>query len=198
MRKILIALIPLLVLCIPIFFATPYAQGLFGNIHNPIESSVISTDLLSGKAKVYVDGKFLQNAPFKFVSVSPGSHTITMIRDGHYATFSRSMEFLPGTDTYIYWNLGPTADSSSGFITYFIKDYAHNTALYFKTRDAQITLNGKNVGTGDLLVDTVRPMMYSVHISKRGYEPITLQVHPQVGYILVVESQLFKIPFKAS
>lgn len=89
------------------------------------ESAGISVKSLSGEVKVFVDDREVGTAtasqdPLSATDIPAGQHKVRLVRSsnpaGFYTEFSRIVNFEPGVDTVISYDLGPSSEFSEGHV----------------------------------------------------------------------------------
>ncbi len=171
---------------------------------------------LGGDMKVYLDSeeKGIVKSQDPYLEVFPvdiGDHVVKLERvssqEGFYDYFEKEILFEKGFDTVISWEIGPTEESSSGWILYaqssnekkgnallnISSDIETCNVVLNNTQEMETPINNEAIGLDS---------QYNIKISKEGFQDLEFQILPEDqearnrldGYILYVEVNLYKIP----
>jgi hypothetical protein len=186
---------------------------LFGVKNNYASLKVYS---LAGNMKLYIDEeeKGLVKRDEQFLEIFPislGEHNIKLIReasnDEFYLNFEKIIKFEKGFDTVLSWEIGPTEDSSSGWILYAQNNNtdANNALLNLECRpdDCKVDIDSKEEYLGSIKDMTLGlETQHYFKVSKDGYQDLEFHILPEdensrkslKGYTLYIEVYLYKIP----
>ncbi|MBN2016164.1 hypothetical protein JW766_05005 [Candidatus Dojkabacteria bacterium] len=171
---------------------------------------------LGGNMKVILDGeeKGTVRSEDPYLEIFPvevGNHTVELEREseagGFYVDFKREIRFEKGFDTVISWEIGPTEDSSSGWILYAQKTTGEDGKILVNLTcdpgncEVQIDDQEKRqapLSDQELSIDS----QHTIKASRYGYQDLEFQVLPEedsaraqlAGYVLFLEVNLYKIP----
>ena len=171
---------------------------------------------LGGDMEVYLDdeSKGIVRAQDSFLEVFPievGEHSVKLIREESegefYPGFKRVILFEKGFETVISWEIGPTYDSSSGWILYAKKMVGDEDYAYLNIRcepeDCSLQENdGDNMEAPISDLELSLDSRHSYRVSGYGYQDLEFQILPEEeearlklgGYDLFLEVNLYKIP----
>lgn len=171
---------------------------------------------LGGDMKVYLDNEEKgiiksQDPYFEVFPVDIGSHSVKLVRvssqEGFYSPFEREIVFEKGFDTVISWEIGPTEESSSGWILYAqSSNEKKGSALLNISSDIEscnVVLNNSQEMKTPISNESIGlDSQYNIKVSKEGYQELEFQILPEDqearnrldGYILYVEVNLYKVP----
>lgn len=171
---------------------------------------------LGGDMKIYIDGdeRGVVREEDTYVEIFPvtlGEHEVSLKRvatmDGFYQEFSREVSFVKGFDSSISWELGPTVDSSSGWILYANKrnGAGNEVTLNVLCKPTDCSLILDDTETKPIATTTFSVSLDSQHkikVEREGYQPLEISFLPDdeqtrsklKDYELFLEVNLYKIP----
>lgn len=172
---------------------------------------------LGGDMKVFIDGEERGIAKEKesYLEVFPvsiGEYEVKLVREasveGFYSDFTRRINFEKGFDTVISWEIGPTEESSSGWVLYargtsIPQEGATLINLNCHPESCNLKINGESdlqapIYHKELTLD----QQYTIQASMDGYQDLEFQILSEEsearskleGYELFFEVNLYKIP----
>jgi hypothetical protein len=190
-------------------------KGLLG-LEKPEGLSGLTVYSLAGTMEVYVDSEFQGEAspstsPYEIDAIDPTEHKIELVRKGteedSYFKFSRTLNFQPGINSILSYELGPTKEFSAGYIFYASSKgslESKTTILINSNPDgAKVSMDDVSIGNTpirNLEVDVSKT--HKLKFEADGYEPLEFEILPTnqkdrdklKGYDLVVETNLFRLP----
>jgi len=190
-----------------------YKDKLLGSNNNYSSLKIYS---LGGDMKIYLDneekGVIKNQDPYlEIFPIDIGSHSVKLERiasqEGFYPYFERNIDFEKGFDTVISWEIGPTDESSSGWILYAQSSNKKEGNAFLnissKIDDCKVLLNNTE-GIETPIIDKAIGLdsQYHIKVSKEGYQELEFQILPEDqearnrldGYVLYVEVNLYKLP----
>jgi hypothetical protein len=186
-------------------------------IQSPEQFGSLKVKSLSGDIDVFVDGEFKDTASaddsdfLEIVPISPGEHTIRMVRrdEPGFPEVIRKLNFEPGADVVVAYEMGPSESFSEGHILYARKSFENKgkpQLEIFSTPDnTKVTLDGTYLGQAplkDIELDT--NSKHKLKFEKDGYDPLEIDIFPDTqadrdklkDMILTLEINLFERPVK--
>ncbi|MDD3647360.1 MAG: PEGA domain-containing protein [Candidatus Dojkabacteria bacterium] len=171
---------------------------------------------LGGDMKVFVDGaeKGTVLSDTTYLEIFPievGKHEVKLVRiasnDIFYEEFLETISFEKGFDTVISWELGPTEESTSGWILYARRNVSavDDVKLNVESdpKGAQIKLDGGEASYSPLVNFALsHDKQHNLIISEEGYQTMELPILPEDeeernllrGYDLFLDIDLYKLP----
>lgn len=171
---------------------------------------------LGGDMEVYLndESKGVVRSEDPYLEVFPvrvGEHKVRLVREatieGFYPDFERVIKFEKGFDTVISWEVGPTEQSSSGWILYAQKMSGSKgvTLLNISCNPEDCNINKDGEESQEAPISNMELMLDDQHTfkaSREGYQDLEFQVLPEDkearskldGYVLYLEVNLYKIP----
>lgn len=171
---------------------------------------------LAGEMKIYIDGEEegLVNANESYTEIfpiSPGEHEVMLERVGttdlFYENFKKKIVFEKGFDVSISWEIGPTPESSSGWVLW-AQDSGEE--LGHATMEIVCVPEDCGVHIDDEIIEDLPITQYqlslekqhNINVSKEGYQSLEFTVLPEDedtrrkidGYRLFVEVNLYQLP----
>jgi hypothetical protein len=189
--------------------------NLFG-IDSNEKYSTLKVKSIQGAVSIYVDeelkGTASDNSDFAEINpIIPGEHTITLKKEsnGNYYQFVRKVNFEPGLDVVVAYDLGPSQVFSEGHILYTRKNFLNlknpRLSVYSSPEDASVYLDDVLVGVTvlkDLELD--KAIQHKLRFEKKGYDTMEILILPEnlvdreklANYDIVLEVNLFLQPVK--
>ncbi|MEI7604420.1 MAG: hypothetical protein WCJ19_05370 [bacterium] len=167
-------------------------------------------------ADIYVDGSKIgsssKDKSLFYTKIDPGKRRIKIIKiNDDSVKYENDIIFEKGTKTTVQWDFGPTSETSSGIVRYFIKKIGDKNKIRVisLTQKSEIFVDGTLNNDGIIEADGID---HNIEVSKEGYlsKNITLSLANKTSgssqissqdkekyddYDLVVEFTLFQIPF---
>lgn len=175
---------------------------------------------LSGEVEIYIDNELQGTANAQdtdFSEITPvmvGEHLISLKRkgaDNKSYVMTKKLNFEPGVDVVIAYDLGPNEYFSEGHILYSRKNYSlQNDVLLNITMNpqaAEIYLDGTLIGTAPLNnIELDNSKQHKLKFVKTGYDPLEITILPEkqdardklLGLTLDLEVNLFAQPIKVT
>lgn len=216
LKKIVFILFLLIVILLLAVFA-PWERlsGLDNLLHikKAEKYSSLKVYSLGGDMNVSIDGeeKGISNFDKSYLEItpiSPGDHQVVLKRistsDSFYTDFEKNIYFEEGFDVVISWEIGPSEESSSGWILSAEK-YQENSienSSYLIFSSAPENIDVKIDGTD--IADTIDlSNRHLVVCSSPGYQNLEFEVLPEdedsrlklKDYKLELYVKLYKLPF---
>jgi hypothetical protein len=189
--------------------------NLFG-IDSSEKFATLKVKSIQGTISIYVDdelkGSASDNSEFAEINpITPGEHTITLKREnnGNYYQFVRKVDFEPGLDVVLAYDLGPSQYFSEGHILYtrknFLKSNNPSLSVYSSPEDVSVYMDDILVGTTvikDLELD--KKIQHKLRFEKKGYDTMEITILPEnivdreklSNYDIILEVNLFLQPVK--
>lgn len=173
---------------------------------------------LAGEIEIFVDDELLGTANAEDVDfseitpVSIGEHTIVLKRKDDadkYFVMTKKLNFEPGVDVVIAYDLGPNEYFSEGHVLFSRKNFsaANDVLLNISVNPvaANIFVDGIQVGTAplnDIKLDITK--QHKLKFEKVGFDPLEITILPEkqedrdklMGLTLDLEVNLFAQPIK--
>jgi hypothetical protein len=179
--------------------------------------SLLKVYSLGGDMHVYVDDEDKgvvqeQDSYLEVFPITSGEHEVKLVReastDGFYKEFVRRINFEKGFDTVIGWEIGPTEESSSGWILYaqessVLKGGVTRINLNCKPSDCNVDINDEDSLTAPISqMEISLDKQYTFKASKEGFQDLEFQALPEdqearaklEGYELFFDVNLYRIP----
>ena len=178
--------------------------------------STLKVKSIQGSISIYVDdelkGTASDNSDFAEINpITPGEHTITLKKEsnGNYYQFARKVNFEPGLDVVLAYDLGPSQLFSEGHILYTRKNFLNTTnprlSVYSSPEDISVYLDDNLIGT-TVLKDTEldKAVQHKLRFEKKGYDTMEIVILPEnmadreklKNYDIILEVNLFLQPIK--
>jgi hypothetical protein len=218
MKKLVIILLSLIIaILLAIFFPWDIFDGLKDKLFDSSgEVASLKVYSLGGDIKVFIDSEEkgivkTEDAYLEIFPIETGIHEVKLSRvskdESFYEPLQRSISFVKGFETIISWELGPTEESSSGWILY--AQESENKLGYAKL---DITCSNDPC---DVLIDDERKLLTPIvseelkldkqhifKVSKDGYQDLDFEVLSEEsedrqqldGYELFLNVNLYEIP----
>jgi len=173
-------------------------------------------NLYTGTVSIYVDdelkGTATDNSDFAEINpITPGEHTIALKKEsnGNYYQFVKKVNFEPGLDVVVAYDLGPSQLFSEGHILYTRKNFLSiknpRLSVYSSPEETSVFLDDILVGTTvikDLELD--KSVQHKLRFEKKGYDTMEIIILPEnlvdreklSNYDIVLEVNLFLQPVK--
>lgn len=142
---------------------------------SPLNGSISVTSTPSG-ATVAIDGSNIQTTPYTYPEVIPGSHTVTISKDG-YTPYTTTITVASGAESVVSAVLNPV--STTGSLT--VNTYPWG---------AVIILNDVVYGITPAHFDAIPTGTYTMKLAKFGYQPVTRTIEISSGKESTVEVAL--------
>jgi len=171
---------------------------------------------IQGTVSIYVDdelkGTATDNSEFAEINpITPGEHTISLKKEsnGNYYQFVRKVNFEPGLDVVVAYDLGPSQLFSEGHILYTRKNFLNTKnprlSVYSSPEETSVFLDDILVGATvikDLELD--KSVQHKLKFEKNGYDTMEILILPEnlvdreklSNYDIVLEVNLFLQPVK--
>lgn len=209
MKKYLLIILIALLLTIPIsvlifsrsekdlLSMLPFAKDLYTK-----SSLTISTD--KGVASVNIDGEDMGETPLELTDMEPGSHTVTLTRDGgegsdFYKSHTFFVDLQPNTEAIIDIEIGPN-DNLSGYVLFYTPTPSSREEGFFtingNPEEALLNIDGKFYAALPISAESIKPGDYNFEIEKEGYESTDFPVIIREGLNLNITTYLMPIPIK--
>lgn len=171
---------------------------------------------LGGDMDIFIDGEqkgtVLETESYlEIFPVNVGEHNVVLKRkaslDGFYEEFRRNILFEKGFDVVISWEIGPTDESSSGWLLYAQQVSTDSEEIPVNIRctpeDCMLLVDEKtedSILTEGLTLNV--NSQHSVKATKEGYQDLDFLLFPEEdvarqrlkGYELFLEINLYQIP----
>ena len=189
--------------------------NLFG-INSANKYSILKVKSLHGDLSVYIDDQLkataTDNTDFTEISpITPGEHKITLKKqnNGNYYQFERKVNFEPGLDVVLAYDLGPSQLFSEGHLLYSRKNFLNlanpRLTIYSSPDNVEVYIDGNLVGNTvikDIELDISK--QHNMKFIKKGYDTIEMTLLPELqsdrdklkNYDLIFEVNLFTQPIK--
>lgn len=173
---------------------------------------------LAGNIDIFIDeqnmGSVTADDEFaEITTISKGEHLIQLKRltekEGIYYELSRKLNFEPGVEVVIAYDLGPSEEFSEGHILYtapnFNKDSAPDLNIISEPDDVAVFLDDSQIGTTPLKeLELDISKQHKVRFEKQGYDTLEFILLPESqeardklkGLSLQLEVNLFLQPMK--
>ncbi|HWQ64068.1 MAG TPA: PEGA domain-containing protein [Methanospirillum sp.] len=142
---------------------------------SPLNGSISVSSTPSG-ATVAIDGSDIQTTPHTYPEVIPGSHTVTVSKDG-YTPYTTPVTVASGAESVVSAVLNQV--STTGSLT--VDTYPWGAA---------IILNGVVYGITPAHYDAIPTGTYTMQLAKFGYQPVTQTIEISSGKESKVEVAL--------
>lgn len=182
---------------------------------NPANRSGLSRLIFStteGEYKIYLNNTVLGETTNTektkiFNTINPGQNTLKIERksdNNFYFTFIKEITFLPATEVSISWVSGPTLESSSGVIKYFVLNQEDTATVEFITfpSNSMIVNDEKQLPEKTIKVSDGNKRVYTIS-NGQGFETKEVEISLTTDesnktikeFKLIVEVYLYKQPF---
>jgi len=209
--KRIIIIIILLVLLIILAVVIPWRE--FININSDDKPSLLKIYPLKGDIDIFIDDEFKgtvfeSDVYGEFFPLKNGYHKVKIEKNSNkefYTFFEKEIWFEGGFDTVISWELGPTYESSSGWILYSKKgsdDKKTILNLVCEPKNCDILVNEEKLNSPINSYEINRDNQYHIKASYPSYYPLEFNLLPEdnvlreelEGYELFVEVKLYQYP----
>jgi len=178
------------------------------------EYSSLKIYSLRGDMHIFIDGEergvvHEEDSYFEVFPLQAGKHTVMLKREssheGFYKDFEREFVFEKGIDSVISWELGPTEDTSSGWLLY-AKPSSHDDMSRVRTHflctpeNCGITIDGSELKEGEDSFDLTLDSSHIINVHQEGYQTLEFEVLSEEknailsGYELFIEIVLYRLP----
>lgn len=174
---------------------------------------------LGGDMKVFVDGEETgtvreDDAFLEIVPITAGDHEVKLVREathgGFYEDFVRVINFEKGFDTAVSWAIGPSVESSSGWILFAQQKASEKSGftqinLSCKPSDCNITMDNEVEYTAPISrMELSLDKQHTFKAKSSGFQDLEFLVLPEEeedrnmleGYELFFEVNLYQIPIE--
>jgi hypothetical protein len=173
---------------------------------------------LAGELEIYVDDELkgtANAADSDFAEITPisvGEHTVTLKRkeaSDKYYVMTKKINFEPGVDVVIAYDLGPNEYFSEGHILYSRKNYTADNKVLLDISTTpvgcQIYLDNNLIGTAPLNdIELDITAQHKLKFVQTGYDSLEITILPEsqndrnklLGLTLDLEVNLFAQPIK--
>jgi len=169
---------------------------------------------LAGEIEVLIDGEYQDSVSFEsdfleLTQIIPGEHLIELQRKGMDYRVTRKINFEPGVDVVIAYEIGPTQEFSEGQILYTRKSFASeaNTLIeiFATSEHIKVFLDGVLIGETPIKELTLDiSVKHKLRFEKAGYDTMEIEVLPETqeernklkNLLLNLEVSLFTRPVK--
>jgi hypothetical protein len=187
--------------------------NLFG-IDSNEKYSTLKVKSIQGSFNIYIDdeinGSATDNSDFFEINpITPGEHTISLRKEsnGNYFQFVRKVNFEPGLDVVVAYDLGPSQSFSEGHILYTRKNFLNTKnprlSVYSSPEDVSVYLDDILIGTTvikDFELD--KAIQHKLRFEKKGYDTMEIMILPEdiadreklSNYDIIIEANLFLQP----
>ncbi|MEA3357116.1 MAG: PEGA domain-containing protein [Patescibacteria group bacterium] len=163
-------------------------------------NSALTVNSISGKSKVYLDGKQIGETPLSAENLEPGDHKLEIKRiseqDDFYTTISKQIHLESNTRTFVEVDIGPTDQFSSGKTLYYRKNTSGTSSFHINTSpsNATVWIDGVRHGETPLTSDSLPVGMHNLSVESDGYEDCETVIISREGYTLIAEIDLLAKP----
>ncbi len=192
----------------------------FIGVDNTEEYSSLKVKALEGQIEIYIDNELKGTADSldaDFSEITPinkGEHTVTIKRKSEntkYFELSRKINFEPGFDVVVAYDLGPSEYFSEGHILYSRKNYSNEANprlnILSTPENVEVSIDGVVVGTAplkDIQLDING--QHVIKFVKPGFETLEITILPEKqeardnlkNLTLTLEVNLFAQPLKVN
>ena len=138
------------------------------------------------KGKVFLDGEYLGDTPFREDHLKSGEHTLKITANN--LSWSTKLKLNPGVLTVVNRELADNEASESGEIISLNK--GKGLAVISRPTKAEVFLDGNRVGETPLVLEKVRACDHTIQLKKEGYLERIVKVRTREGYKMTVNVQL--------
>lgn len=169
---------------------------------------------LAGDIDVYIDDEYqgtaLDGNYLEVTPINPGEHFITLQRPSDTAQYTeivRKVNFEPGIDVVIGYEIGPTEEFSEGHILGVRKSFISETGPFLEVfstpENISVTIDGKYIGETPIKSLSIDAnSKHTLKFEKDGYDSLEIEILPDEqeardllrDYILTLEINLFARP----
>lgn len=184
MKKLLLILVPLVIVCIGGFFVYRLiAQGAQGKGALQVTAVPSST--------VYLNGKSIGQTPLcrcdASTMVTSGDYQLKLVpQDSSFSPFEEKVTISPKVLTVVDWKFAPGGSSEGSTISLTPLDNQKNASLFvvsFPGR-ADVFLDSNKVGTTPLLMGGLTASDHIIKVVKEGYAEKDVRIRTPLGYKL--------------
>ncbi len=160
--------------------------------------SALSTDVVNGKAEVFVNGASIGSTPLDISDITPGDNKITI--KGQNRQYETTIKFLPSNGKYIhkvgvFRDLGVSDMFSSGKDFWFEEDNSGTVLrVISEPQGASVFIDNTEVGKTPFTSNSLTENDYDLKVSMQGFEEQTARIKIQKGYTSNVSVKLFPLP----
>jgi hypothetical protein len=179
---------------------------------------------LEGELEIYVDQELkgtANSADADFAEITPisiGEHTVTLKRKpaaanstAKFFELTRKINFEPGIDVVIAYDLGPSENFTEGHILYTRKNYTKAAEPLLNVvsmpEGVEVSIDGVVVGTAPLKdIQLNKNSQHKIKFTKAGYDALEITIMPEkqegrdllMNLTLMLEVNLFAQPLKVN
>jgi hypothetical protein len=148
---------------------------------NPVQPTTGDIDVTSSPsgANVYVDSVYYGTSPQLCSGISPGGHTLEVMKAG-YDTWKQTVSVVAGQTTHIHASLSTSQQYGSLYVS-------------SNPQGANVYLNGKYYGLTPRTIGSLLPESYTLELTKSGYYDWTKTVRIYANQETTVSKSLEKI-----
>ena len=184
-KIVLVVLGTLAVVLVAVFFAIGYLK--------PKPSGLLVDT--TPESSVYVNGNFAGKTPFNSANFA-GQIDLKLvpdIADQNLVAYETKINLVPGIQTVVRREFGPSEDSSSGDVISFDKS-GTGIIVISSPDNAQVLVNGTQQGFTPYNISPVTPGSYQITVKADGFMERTMSIKTQPDYRLTVYAKLAKAP----
>jgi hypothetical protein len=148
----------------------------------------------SPRSSVFIDGKHMGTTPYLNEDLKSGQISLKLVpeSDVELATWETQVKLIPGIQTVINYDFGPTSQASSGETLNMEANHQNTASLVIVSQpDASVVrVDGENKGFTPLAIDDISEGDHQILVSSPGFKERSLRIHTRNGYRLTATVQL--------
>lgn len=168
---------------------------------------------LNGEYSIHIDREFKtdvkEHERKEIFQIQPGKHLVQIKRksevENFYYVLERTLEFYPSSQVEIVWEAGPTLESSSGNIKYFVGIVKPGASeVYVQTSPSEARVEFDSKYSSGKLFEVTDIRTHTLRVSNgKGFEEYVTKVNLRnesnkkvlENLRLIIEVYLYKSPF---
>jgi hypothetical protein len=206
MKKLKTALIVILAIVatsvLIYFLPTDGIAGSIPFLNKLYRNTTLEIITINGKAKVSIDGKEYGETPLTINDLTPGEYSIELEKISDSETFYNKQSFnitlTRNTTSRIELEIGPSG-ILHGAILYYTKQNNLDKnngqlSVLCDISESKVYLDGEYIKKVPVIAHILRAKEYELEVIADNYDPLSIPILLEDGYLLNVKTYLFPIP----